>query len=209
MPLRFIPVVAGKNEITVSRRYLFPAVHCSIICKSQDMETTWVSSNGWMDKENVMYIHEEILSSHKKERNPSIIFRTSNSAKLAKVNFSCSWDEPPARTWQRDSRKSQATVPVSISEHSSYHSWHLPSFLSSPKESEPSVCFTQKWMYSHQLGAKGSASGKELTCQCNRHKRYRLDFWVRKIPWRRAQQPIPVLLPGESHGHRSLAGDDP
>jgi len=25
-------------------------------------------------------------------------------------------------------------------------------------------------------------------------------LWVRKIPWRRAQQPTPVFLPGESHG---------
>ena len=30
--------------------------------------------------------------------------------------------------------------------------------------------------------------------------------WVGKIPWRRAWQPSPVLLPGESHGQRSLAG---
>ena len=30
--------------------------------------------------------------------------------------------------------------------------------------------------------------------------------WVRKIPWRRVWQPIPVFLPGESHGQRSLAG---
>ena len=37
--------------------------------------------------------------------------------------------------------------------------------------------------------------GKEFTCQCRRH---RLDFWVRKIPWRRKWQSIPVL-PGESH----------
>ena len=29
---------------------------------------------------------------------------------------------------------------------------------------------------------------------------------VRKIPCRRARQPTPVLLPGESHGQRSLAG---
>ena len=28
--------------------------------------------------------------------------------------------------------------------------------------------------------------------------------WVRKIPWRRARQPTPVFLPGESHGQRSL-----
>ena len=32
------------------------------------------------------------------------------------------------------------------------------------------------------------------------------DPWVRKIPWRRAWQPTPVFLPGESHGQRSLAG---
>ena len=32
------------------------------------------------------------------------------------------------------------------------------------------------------------------------------DPWVGKIPWRRAWQPTPVFLPGESHGQRSLAG---
>ena len=34
----------------------------------------------------------------------------------------------------------------------------------------------------------------------------RFDPWVWKILWRRAWQPIPVFLPGESHGQRSLAG---
>ena len=29
--------------------------------------------------------------------------------------------------------------------------------------------------------------------------------WIRKIPWRRAWQPTPILLPGEPHGQRSLA----
>ena len=28
------------------------------------------------------------------------------------------------------------------------------------------------------------------------------DPWVGKIPWRRAWQPTPVFLPGESHGQR-------
>ena len=32
------------------------------------------------------------------------------------------------------------------------------------------------------------------------------DPWVTKIPWRRKWQPTPVLLPGESHGQRSLVG---
>ena len=35
------------------------------------------------------------------------------------------------------------------------------------------------------------------------------DPWVRKILWRRAWQPTPVLLPGESHGQRSLLGQSP
>ena len=30
------------------------------------------------------------------------------------------------------------------------------------------------------------------------------DPWVGKIPWRRKWQSTPVLLPGKSHGHRSL-----
>ena len=32
---------------------------------------------------------------------------------------------------------------------------------------------------------------------------------VGKIPWRRAWQLTPVLLPGESRGQRSLAGSSP
>ena len=35
------------------------------------------------------------------------------------------------------------------------------------------------------------------------------DPCVGKIPWRKAWQPTPVFLPGESHGQRSLAGYSP
>ena len=35
------------------------------------------------------------------------------------------------------------------------------------------------------------------------------DPWVGKIPWRRAWQPTPVFLPGETHGQRSLVGYSP
>ena len=41
-------------------------------------------------------------------------------------------------------------------------------------------------------------SGKEPACRCRRRKRHGLDPWVRKIPWRRASQPTPAFLPGES-----------
>jgi len=37
----------------------------------------------------------------------------------------------------------------------------------------------------------------------------RFDPCVGKIPWRRAWQPTPVFLPGESQGQRSLAGYSP
>ena len=40
-------------------------------------------------------------------------------------------------------------------------------------------------------------------------KRYKFDPQVGKIPQRRTWQPTPVLLPGESYGHRSLVGYGP
>jgi len=52
-----------------------------------------------------------------------------------------------------------------------------------------------KYIY---MGFPGGASGKEPTCQRRRHKRCMFNPWVRKIPWRRAWQPTPVFLPGES-----------
>ena len=42
----------------------------------------------------------------------------------------------------------------------------------------------------------GCTSGKEPACQCRRHERHKLDPWVRKIPWSRKWQLIPVFLPG-------------
>ena len=48
----------------------------------------------------------------------------------------------------------------------------------------------------------GGSDGKESACN-----------WVRslvgKIPWKRAWQPIPVFLPGESHGQKSLVDYSP
>ena len=47
------------------------------------------------------------------------------------------------------------------------------------------------------------ASAQDIRERCG------FDPWVGKIPWRRAWQPTPVFLPGESHGQRSLAGYSP
>ena len=49
-------------------------------------------------------------------------------------------------------------------------------------------------------------SGKESACQC---RTCQFNPWVGKIPWRSKWQPTLVLLPGKSHGHRSLAGCSP
>ena len=49
-------------------------------------------------------------------------------------------------------------------------------------------------------------SGKESACQCRRRG---FDPWVGKILRRRKWQPIPIYLPGKSHGQRSLAGYSP
>ena len=49
-------------------------------------------------------------------------------------------------------------------------------------------------------GFPGGSHGKQHSCQCRRHNRWRFHPRVRKIPRRRAVQPTPVFLLGESHG---------
>ena len=50
---------------------------------------------------------------------------------------------------------------------------------------------------------------KSLSTNAGRCERPRFDPWVGKIPWRRARQPTPGSLPGESQGQRSLVGCSP
>ena len=77
-----------------------------------------------------------------------------------------------------------------------------------------STCNTEDLSWILWLG-QYPGEGKDYTLQyeclriCLHCRRLRFDSWVRKIPWRRAWQPIPVFLPGEFHGQRSLAGYRP
>ena len=50
------------------------------------------------------------------------------------------------------------------------------------------------------LDFPGGASGKESSG---------FNPWVRRTPWRRAQQLTPVFLPEESYGQRGLEGYSP
>ena len=52
----------------------------------------------------------------------------------------------------------------------------------------------------------GGSDSKSICIKCGRPG---FDPWVRKILWRRKWQPTPILLPGKSHGWRSLVGYNP
>ena len=52
-------------------------------------------------------------------------------------------------------------------------------------------------------------SGKESACSAGDPGAVGSTSGSGRFPWRRAQQPTPVSLPGESHGQRSLAGYSP
>ena len=65
---------------------------------------------------------------------------------------------------------------------------------------------TRFWPYICIPGLPWWLRQQKICLQC---KRPGFNPWIRKIPWRREWQPTPVFLPGESHGHSSLAGDSP
>ena len=57
-----------------------------------------------------------------------------------------------------------------------------------------------------RLSSSSDSVGKKI---CLQSRRCGFSPWVGKISWRRKCQPIPVLLPRESHGQRSLKGNSP
>ena len=86
--------------------------------------------------------------------------------------------------------------------------------LTSEPPGKPHVvaCIKISFLWLHDIpsyihcGFPAGSDGKASACNVGD-----LGFhpWVRKIPWRRAWQPTPVFLLGESHGRRSLEGYSP
>ena len=62
------------------------------------------------------------------------------------------------------------------------------------------------WEVVSPMDFPGGSDSKRVCLQCRRPG---FNPWVGKIPWRRKWQPIPVFLPGKSHGQRSLVGYSP
>ena len=111
-----------------------------------------------------------------------------------------------------------------ICTHTPIHVHHIA--IHSSQENSLNICFwmneyrncgsctewniTQPWERRKLCHLKQhSVSVKEPACQYRRCKRCGFNPWVGKIPWRRAGQPTPLFLPGESHEQRSLVGYSP
>jgi hypothetical protein len=64
-----IGYVPKEDEIFIPKRYLHPHVHCSTIHNTQNMEPNQMPFCEWKDKEVVIYLHNTIPISHRKEQN--------------------------------------------------------------------------------------------------------------------------------------------
>ena len=71
---------------------------------------------------------------------------------------------------------------------------------------EPAPTYVHSLLLFLPIRASWWLSWKSVCPQCGKPG---FDPWVTKIPWRRKWRPTPVLLPGQSHGWRSLAGYSP
>ena len=75
-----------------------------------------------------------------------------------------------------------------------------------PKKIKSDTVSTVSPSISHEVIASLVAQRLKHLPACGRPG---FNPWVGKIPWRRKWQPTPALLPGESHGRRSLVGYSP
>ena len=71
------------------------------------------------------------------------------------------------------------------------------------------IFLTKEFCFAYvDMGFPGGAGSEEPTCQCRRCMWRRFDPWVGNIPWRRAWQPTPVFLPGESQDRGAWQATD-
>ena len=88
-----------------------------------------------------------------------------------------------------------SSLPGALSRNPETKCWFRSFLLGHPQpEGDSSVKSQGKWtinpVYSGTTASQVASSGKEPTCQYRRCKRHGFDHWVRKMPWRRAWQPV-------------------
>ena len=79
-------------------------------------------------------------------------------------------------------------------------------WISVPWESWPMATIRNCKIDIFGIRASPVVQRSRIRLQCRGCRRRRFDPCMGKIPWRRAWQPTPVFLPGESHGQRRQAG---
>ena len=101
---------------------------------------------------------------------------------------------------RKESRKEEGTLPVTLlQEHPGQRATCLP-FSHPFTFSHPAMPVSQ-WFH-QKLPAKNLPANAG-------DKQHGFYPWLRNIPLRKAWQPTPVSVPGESHGQGSLAGYSP
>ena len=60
------------------------------------------------------------------------------------------------------------------------------------------------WLSIKESSCNSGGSALKNPAAIQEPQETQIHLWVRKIPWRKAQQLTPVFLPGKSHGQRSL-----
>ena len=108
--------------------------------------------------------------------------------------------------WRRKWQPTPALLPGKSYERRSligYSPWGCKESDTTEQLHSPSPCEVQQILF------LPGGSVVESACQCKSHRRCGFAPWVGKILWRRKWQPIPVFLPRESHGQRSLVSPCP
>ena len=78
---QFCPYQYQKELKIETQTFLYISEHDSIVYRSQRLETTQVSINRWMDKQNVVYPYNGILFSHNEEGSADTYYSVGESWK--------------------------------------------------------------------------------------------------------------------------------
>ena len=106
------------------------------------------------------------------------------------------------------------TLEKEMAIHSSTFAWKIPwteepgRLQSVGSQSQTRLKRRKRRRILHRLASTVAQLVKKLPANAGGTREVAQSL-IRKIPWRRKWHPTPVLLPGKSHGRRSLVGYSP